>query len=189
MKHHAQTDTQSQFQSADAAANEPVFTFYGAVPGSWIGALWPRGRAMENEVSTATLQDNFCSRRSGGIDFLQFRHSGSKVAIEPNGNVYPCCAKSQAPLGNVAEERLEEILQRHVGNPAYEAISMGRPERMGIRHGWSVEKFIEKSTMRLPSGKLYQNYCVGCDRFHEEVLMHPSALVSIQRGNISTSTV
>lgn len=33
---------------------------------------------------------------------------------------------------------------------------MGHPERMGIAHGWTVEKFIEKSTITLPSGKVYQ---------------------------------
>jgi hypothetical protein len=53
----------------------------------------------------------------------------------------------------------------------YFAISMGHPERMGIRHGWSVETFVEKSQMRLPSGATYRNFCIGCDRFHEEVLI------------------
>lgn len=54
------------------------------------------------------------------------------------------------------------------------------PERMGIQQGWSVEKFLEKSTGRLPSGRLYRNLCVGCDRFHEEVLEGcKSSLVSI----------
>ena len=48
---------------------------------------------------------------------------------------------------------------------------MGHPERMGISHGWTIEEFIEKSTVTLPSGKVYQNLCVGCDRFHEEVLI------------------
>ena len=126
-----------------------------------------------------TLKDNFCGRRSGGIDFLQYRHSGSKVSIEPNGNVYPCCVKTKAPIGCAADEPLEAILARLVGNPVYEAISMGRPERMGLSHGWSVEKFIEKSTTQLPSGKLYQNFCIGCDKFHEEVLMAPAALISL----------
>jgi len=74
------------------------------------------------------------------------------------------------PLGNVAEQALEQILAHHVGNPVYEAISMGHPERMGIAHGWSVENFMARSTTTLPSGKLYRNLCIGCDRFHEEVL-------------------
>jgi hypothetical protein len=44
---------------------------------------------------------------------------------------------------------------------------------MGISHGWSVEEFIRKSAKVLPSGRTYQNLCIGCDRFHEEVLMKP----------------
>jgi len=46
---------------------------------------------------------------------------------------------------------------------------MGRPERMGIRYGWSVETFIAKSRTTTPTGRPYQNLGVGCDRFHAEV--------------------
>ena len=74
-------------------------------------------------------------------------------------------------IGNLLEEKLESILERLIGNPVYEALSMGHPERMGISHGWSVEKFIEASTTTTPSGKTFQNLCLGCDRFHEEVLI------------------
>jgi hypothetical protein len=189
MTHREQTQTQSQYRPVGRIEKGPFFNFYGAVPGSWIGELWPRGRTMENEISTATLKENFCARRSGGVDFLQYRHSGSKVSIEPNGNVYPCCVKTKAPIGCAADEPLEAILARYVGNPVYEAISMGRPERMGLSHGWSVEKFIEKSIVRLPSGKLYQNLCVGCDRFHEEVLMNRPPLVSIQRESKKSTRI
>jgi hypothetical protein len=41
---------------------------------------------------------------------------------------------------------------------------------MGISHGWSVEKFLDASTLRHPDGRIYRNLCLGCDRFHEEVL-------------------
>jgi hypothetical protein len=118
----------------------------------------------------------------GGLNFLQYRHGGSEVSIEPNGNVYPCCIKTKMPIGNVARENLETILERLVGNPVYEAISMGHPERMGITAGWSVDTFLEKSTVRLASGKGYQNLCIGCDRFHEEVHMNAhTGLVNISR--------
>src|SRR4030095_10350734 len=40
-------------------------SFFGATPESWIGALWPRGRAQQNELSTAGLSENFCNRWSG----------------------------------------------------------------------------------------------------------------------------
>lgn len=146
------------------------FEFFGAEPGTWIGRLWPRGRAQRNELSTATLADNFCNGWSGGLGFLARRQAGSEVSVEPDGSVYPCCIKTALPVGNLVEEPLEAILDRLVGDPVYEAISMGHPERMGISHGWSVEKFLEKSETTLPSGRTYRNLCVGCDAFHREVL-------------------
>ena len=147
------------------------YHFFGATGDSWIGKIWPRGRAHLNELSTATLADNFCNAWSGGLHFLDLEHAGSEVSIEPAGLVYPCCMKTKKAIGNLMEEPLEAILARLRGNPVYEAISMGQPERMGIAHGWSVEKFREASKMVLPSGREYQNLCVGCDRFHDEVLI------------------
>lgn len=167
----------------DSGANSsgPTFSFFGATPESWIGALWPRGRAQQNELSTADLGENFCNRWSGGLNFLEYRLSGSEVSVDPDGNVYPCCIKTKKAIGSLLEEPLHHILDRLTGNPVYEAISMGHPERMGIAHGWSVEKFFEKSQVTLPSGKLYRNLCIGCDAFHEEVLMRDSGpLVTIE---------
>jgi len=156
------------------------FSFFGATPDSWIGKIWPRGRAQLNALSTANLADNFCNAWSGGLNFLQYRHNGSEVSVEPNGNVYPCCMKTQLAIGNLRQEKLETILHRLVGNPVYEAISMGHPERMGISDGWSVDKFLEKSKTALPGGRVYQNLCIGCDAFHREVLMRQrTQLVSI----------
>ena len=80
----------------------------------------------------------------------------------------PCMKTS---IGIPLEAKLEAILERLAGNPVYEALSMGQPEWMGIAHGWMVKRFIEASTIRLQSDKLYQNFCVGCDKFHEEVLI------------------
>jgi hypothetical protein len=153
---------------------------------SWIGKILPRGRAWLNELSTATLATNFCNAWSGGLNFLEHRYSGSEVSVDPNGNVYPCCMKTQSAIGNLLRDKLEVILDRLVGNPVYEAISMGHPERMGIAHGWSVETFLGKSTVNLPSGRSYQNPCIGCDAFHREVLMGDKVkLVSISAQPVS----
>ncbi len=157
----------------------PFYHFFGAQPDSWIGKLWPRGRAEENELSTADITENFCNRWSGGLNFLQHKYSGSEVSVDPAGDVFPCCIKTRKPVGNLIEEPLEEILNRLQGNPVYEAISMGHPERMGITHGWSVEDFLDKSRRVTRSGEIYQNLCIGCDAFHEEVLMASENLVSI----------
>lgn len=157
-------------EAASTAGSGPYYHFFGATPGSWIGKLWPRGRAMANELSSADLSENFCNRWSGGVNFLARGHSGSEVSIDPEGKVYPCCPKTRLALGSLLEEPLESILKRCEGNPVYEAISMGHPERMGIAHGWSVDRFLEESQIRLPSGRIYRNLCIGCDRFHDQVL-------------------
>ncbi len=148
----------------------PVFSFFGATPDAWIGKLWPRGRAWENGLSTAGMADNFCARWSGGLNFLDHRYAGSEVSIEPDGSVYPCCVKTRLPIGNLIEEQLMDVLDSLVGDPVYEAINAGKPERMGLAFGWSVEAFREKSRTTTPEGKPYANLCIGCDRFHEEVL-------------------
>lgn len=165
---HGMTPQPASYQ--EIAPDGRHFEFFGATPDAWIGRLWPRGRAQRNELSTATLADNFCNAWSGGLNFLQHRFRGSEVSVEPDGNVYPCCVKTVLPIGNLVEEKLETILDRLVGNPVYEAISMGHPERMGIAHGWTVDRFLEKSTATLPSGRTYRNLCIGCDAFHREVL-------------------
>jgi hypothetical protein len=165
-------------ESRNASDEGRYFHFFGATPDMWIGSLWPRGRAMSNGISTATMADNFCNRWSGGLNFLDTVHAGSEVSIDPEGNVFPCCIKTKKPLGNLLEEPLEDLLARLRGNPVYEAISMGHPERMGIVHGWSVEQFYEKSVTARADGEPYVNLCVGCDAFHEEVLM-PSQLVQL----------
>jgi regulator of extracellular matrix RemA (YlzA/DUF370 family) len=164
---------------ADAPGGQPSYLFFGANPDTWIGKIWPRGRAWQNQLSTATLADNFCANWSGGIGFLEFGYNGSEVSVEPNGNVYPCCMKTQLPIGSLLAEPLETIIARQRGNPVYEAISRGEPQAMGLSHGWTAEKFIEKSTVLLDSGRVYQNLCVGCDAFHREVLSQQSALVTI----------
>jgi hypothetical protein len=157
-------------EARDAEGAGPFYQFFGATPELWIGKIWPRGRAMANELSSAGLADNFCAQWSGGIHFLEAGRKGAEVSIEPDGGVYPCCLKTRLPVGNAAEEPLLNILSRLRGNPVYEAINAGRPQEMGLEHGWSVEEFVRRSRTLLPSGRVYENLCVGCDRFHDEVL-------------------
>ena len=148
----------------------PVYGLFGATEDAWIGKLWPRGRAWENSLSTATIEDEFCNAWSGGLNFLRRGFSGSEVSIDPNGDVFPCCLKTKRALGNLTEERLEDILDSLAGRPEFEAINAGRPERMGIVHGWDVARFLEASRTTKPDGTPYRNLCIGCDRFHEAVL-------------------
>ena len=148
----------------------PVFSFFGATPDNWIGKLWPRGRGWMNSLSRATMADNFCNRWSGGLNFLNHNSSGSEVSIEPDGSVYPCCVKTRLPAGNILDERLIDLLERLKESPVFQAINDGRPERMGLAHGWSEALFLSKCRTKSPDGRDYANLCIGCDRFHEEVL-------------------
>lgn len=148
----------------------PVYHFFGATPEEWIGKLWPRGRAWSNGLSKAGMDDNFCKAWSGARNFLDHRHAGSEVAIDPNGDVYPCCMKTKLPIGNLIEERLLDILDSLAGHPVYAALTQGHPERMGIAYGWSTEMFLQKSAILTPRQQPYRNLCIGCDRFHDEVL-------------------
>jgi pyruvate-formate lyase-activating enzyme len=148
----------------------PRFSFFGATPDAWIGKLWPRGRAWENSLPRATLADNFCNRWSGGLNFLNHQYSGSEVSVEPDGSVYPCCIKTALPIGNLVEEPLLDILESLKGVPAYDALNAGQPDRMGIQYGWDEARIIAASRTQLPDGTPYENLCIGCDRFHEQVL-------------------
>lgn len=155
---------------SDQTNMRPVYSFFGATEDAWIGKIWPRGRAWENSLSKAEITDNFCNAWSGGLGFLNRGYSGSEVSIDPNGDVFPCCLKTAAPLGNLQEERLDDVLDSLVGHPAFEALSMGHPERMGLAHGWDLAAFLEASRTTKPNGEPYRNLCIGCDRFHKEVL-------------------
>jgi hypothetical protein len=159
----------------------PVFSFFGATPETWIGKLWPRGRAWRNGLSTAGLDDNFCASWSGGLNFLRHGEAGSEVSIEPDGAVYPCCIKTKLAIGSLLEESLIAILDSLAGDPVYQAIDAGMPQRMGLSHGWSEETFMAESHTVTPQGRPYANLCVGCDRFHDEVLAPRIAAASARR--------
>ena len=161
----------------------PIFSMFGANEGTWIGKLWPRGRAWKNGLSHATMDDNFCNAWSGGLNFLNHGYAGSEVSIDPTGDVYPCCIKTAHPLGSLLEEPLREILESLAGFPAIEAINSGTPQSMGIDHGWDEEKFIQASETSTPKGEAYANLCIGCDKFHKEVLGEVLDNVKRERRN------
>lgn len=143
----------------------PFFLFFGAQPKSWIGEIWPRGRAWSNSLSSADYSVNFCARWSGGKNFLNHGQAGAEVAIEPSGDVYPCCMKTKVALGNLTEERLTDILDSLKGHPAFEAINAGDPERMGEYLAWDRARFQAESAITRPDGAAYANLCMGCDAF------------------------
>ena len=150
--------------------NGPEFLFFGAQEDLWIGELWPRGRAWQNGLGSADYETKFCSRWSGGKNFLNFGKAGSEVAIEPDGSVYPCCLKTKTPLGSLAEEQLQDMLEGVAAIPGIEALNAGDPERMGEAHGWDRAHFRAQSTAIDGTGRKVENMCLGCDAFFEEKL-------------------
>ncbi len=146
------------------------YHMFGASEDAWIGKLWPRGRAWENGLTTATLADNFCNAWSGGLKFLEYGKAGSEVSIEPDGSVYPCCLKTASPLGNITQEPLIDMLRSLATEPALQAINKGGPAVMGETYGWSRDYFIVRSTATMPTGKTCSNLCIGCDAFFREEL-------------------
>ncbi len=148
----------------------PTYSFFGATPESWVGKIWPRGRAWQNGLSRATLADNFCSAWSGGRGFLDYRHDGSEVSIDPSGDVYPCCLKTRRALGNLVEEPLLDILQSLVDDPVFQAINAGQPQAMAGPLGLSESDFLDLCRTQTPGGLPYQNLCIGCDRLFEDQL-------------------
>jgi MoaA/NifB/PqqE/SkfB family radical SAM enzyme len=154
-------------------ANTPPaawYHFFGATEDAWIGKLWPRGRAWENGLTRAGMDDNFCNAWSGGLNFLKHGQAGSEVSIEPDGKVYPCCLKTAAPLGDLTEESLTDLLDALAAEPALQAIDRGDPAAMGEAYGWSWEAFIAQSARTDPTGRTVENLCLGCDRFFEQVM-------------------
>ena len=136
----------------------------------WIGELWPRGRAWTNGLVQADYETNFCARWSGAKSFLEYGQAGSEVAIEPDGSLYPCCLKTQAPLGSLAEEHLTDILDDLRSQPAILALNRGDPEAMGEADGLSRAAFRETSVRIDPTGRTVANPCLGCDAYFRETL-------------------
>ena len=104
------------------------------------------------------------------MNFLKIGEAGSEVSIEPNGNVFPCCLKTKAPLGNLTEETLSEIFDSVGALDAIQAINRGQPEQMGQSAGWDAKTFRLKSAKADGKGRIVENKCLGCDTYFEEVL-------------------
>ena len=140
--------------SADGPA---TFAFWGVLEGSWIEPLWPRGRAMQKDISKAGPEHRFCAGWSGAKGFLDYRQAGSEVNIQL-ADVYPCCVMTCRPVGNLLTEPLTHILDRCAAHPVFQALNAGEPERIGESLGLSAA-FGEQRTQALG------NQCLWCDEF------------------------
>ncbi len=137
--------------------HERTFSFWGATPDLWLGGLWARGRARRNGISLRDPDHNFCSLWSGALGFLDDGSARQEIAIQLT-KVYPCCPGTAEPLGDVAEEPLSSILDRHRGEPMWEALNRGEPADMGIVAGVDQE-FARERIRQLG------NVCLWCDEY------------------------
>ncbi len=91
---------------------------------------------------------------------MGFLDSGSprqEIAIQLT-KVYPCCPGTVEPLGDVAEEPLEAILERHRGDPMWEALNRGEPWGMGEHTG--IDAAFARERIRELG-----NVCLWCDEY------------------------
>jgi hypothetical protein len=133
------------------------YAFWGALEGSWIGPLWPRGRAMQKKLSKAGPDDRFCADWSGAKGFLDYHGAGCEVNVQL-ADVYPCCPMTCRPIGSLLEEPLLDMLDRCAQHPVYRALNEGRPEAMGESLGISEEFGYRRS-------RELGNHCLWCDEF------------------------
>ena len=136
------------------------FSIWGADPALWVGGIWPRGRAAKYGLAQALPEHNFCNRWSGALGFLDDGSSMQEIAIQLT-TVYPCCPGTVEPLGDLAEEPLEAMLERHRGDPVWEALNAGDPEGMGVAAG--VDR--EHAARRI---RELGSVCLWCDEFFTE---------------------
>lgn len=74
-----------------------------------------------------------------------------------------------------------------IGNPIYEAMNGGHPERMGLAHGWDLDTYYAKFETATPKQQPYHNPCIGCDKFHEEVQAPEVKGIRDERGRTRMS--
>ncbi|MGF1632784.1 MAG: radical SAM protein [Phycisphaerae bacterium] len=141
----------------------PLYGMWGATEGTWIGALWPRGRAYRNNLSRARATDDFCRNWSGAKSFLNHDAApgeGCEISLQLS-DVYPCCPMTCRPIGDALHENVIAMLDRCREHPAWRALNDGYPERMGEYLGLSEEHGFKRSAE-------LGNHCLWCDEFFAE---------------------
>ena len=149
-----------QVDVGDPAASKRAgrtFAFWGATPDLWLGGLWARGRALRNGIWNRDPDHNFCSLWSGALGYLDDGSPRQEVSIQLT-SVYPCCPGTVEPLGDVSAEALTAILDRHRGDPMWEALNRGEPAEMGLAAGVDAE-FARERIRELG------NVCLWCDEY------------------------
>jgi hypothetical protein len=162
----------------DVHPRAPLYHFWGCTPETWIGPIWPRGRAWRHGLSKAGPKDRFCAMWSGGLNFLNYRERYSEINLQIE-DVYPCCPMTIAPIGSLLDAPLIDILDQCAQHPVFQSLNEGNPEDMGTSFGVSEVYGRERSDA-------LGNHCLWCDEFFQQ---HAPSLLYKQgrttRGNIT----
>jgi hypothetical protein len=73
-------------------------------------------------------------------------------------DLYPCCAMTCRPIGDLTAEPLISTLERCAKHPVFRALNEGRPEKMGEYLGITEEHGYTRS-------RELGNHCLWCDEF------------------------
>ncbi|HEX8341749.1 MAG TPA: hypothetical protein VF624_12640, partial [Tepidisphaeraceae bacterium] len=159
--------------SGVADPTRPHVSFWGATDDLWIGPLWPRGRAERNGLSKATHETRFCEHGSGAKNFLNYMAPECSVSVQL-ADLYPCCAMTCRPIGNLGRESLTDIIDRCATHPVFRALNEGKPEKMGEYLGLTEEHGHARS-------QALGNHCLWCDEFfvqHAPELLEQKAVTA-----------
>lgn len=144
----------------NAERRQITYNIWGASPELWVGGIWPRGRAMKYGLAQLQPDHNFCDRWSGALGFLDDGSSQQELAIQLT-SVYPCCPGTIEPLGDLAEEPLAAILDRHRNDPMWAALNRGDPAAMGEHDGFDRAAALERI-------EALGSVCLWCDEYMTE---------------------
>ncbi len=136
-----------------------AYSFWGSTPELWLGGVWPRGRAVANNLWIKKPSHNFCSIWSGALGFLESGAPQQEINVRLS-HAFPCCPATRTPLGDLREKSLLDMLEEHRDDPVYQALNRGEPEAMGIMQGISVEH----GRARIEE---LGSCCLWCDEFFE----------------------
>jgi hypothetical protein len=143
--------------SNGVGAGEVSYNIWGASPELWVGGIWPRGRAMKYGLAQLLPETNFCDRWSGALGFLDGGSSQQEVSIQLT-TAYPCCPGTVEPLGDLAEESLAAILERHRDDPMWAALNRGDPASMGVADGFDRNTALARI-------EALGSVCLWCDEY------------------------
>ncbi|NKB72358.1 MAG: radical SAM protein [Candidatus Latescibacteria bacterium] len=151
--------------SQEGSATGLTYAMWGANEDLWLGGNWARGRAMETQVSLLDPTHNFCALWSGAAGFLDDGSAQQEVHIQLY-RLYPCCPTTLYALGDVRDERVEDILGRQRKYEAFRRLNQGDVYNLGRAEG------LDSAYIRQRIDAL-GDVCLWCDEYFDQHYQGP----------------